>query len=82
MMARSVVDEIAAEIANRQAPLRWFQRVAPEHVATLAEIREGWLAGKFGGKRRPAARIISKWLSDHGIAQVGEQGVEEWLQRA
>lgn len=82
MMARSVVDEIAEEIANRRPPLRWFERVAPEHVATLAEIREGWLAGRFGTKRRPAAKIISRWLNEHDIAQVGEQGVEEWLQRA
>lgn len=82
MQQRSVLDEVVDELAQRASPKRWHHRVAPEHAGTLAELREAWLAGRLGKARRPAARVISKILKARGIATVGEQGVEEWLERA
>lgn len=79
---RSVLDEVVGELAERSGPRRWFHRVAPEHLETLKELREAWLAGRLGKARRPAARVIARILKARGIATVGEQGVEEWLERA
>lgn len=79
---KSVLDEVVGELAERSIRKRWFNNVAPEHVETLQELREAWLAGRLGKARRTAARVISKILKARGIATVGEQGIEEWLERA
>lgn len=77
----SVLDEVLGNLAKPRA-LTWHERVAPEHAATLREIREAWASGRLGNKKTTAARAISKTLSDRGIARVGPQGVIAWLERA
>jgi hypothetical protein len=77
----SVVDDVLANIARR-APQAWYELIAPEHAGTVREIRDAWAAGKLGAKKYPAARGISKYLSDQGIAKVGPQGVLRWLEKA
>jgi|LakMenEpi03Aug12_release.lakeMendotaPanAssembly.Ray.scaffolds.fasta_scaffold1060891_2 hypothetical protein len=75
-----IIAEIAAAVPQRQF-LRWHQRVAPEHAATLAAIREAYFAGKFGKARRPAVEAIVKVLAARGIANVGRNGIETWLSK-
>ena len=79
--AANVVDEVLGNLAKPK-PLAWHERVAPEHAATLCEIREAWASGRLGTKKITAARAIAKTLNDRGIAKVGPQGVIAWLDRA
>lgn len=79
--AASVVDEVLGNLAKPK-PLAWHERIAPEHAATLRDIREAWASGRLGNKKITAARAISKTLTDRGIARVGPQGVIAWLERA
>jgi hypothetical protein len=74
----SLLDEIRANLPSGKFP-RWFDRVAPEHQATLAEIRRAYKAGELGTGKKPVARAVSKYLADHGIATVGHHGVQQWL---
>lgn len=79
---KSVLDEVLVQLAASPPQLRWFHRVAPEHMDDIEELRRAWLDGRLGKKRRTAARAISKILQARGIATVGVQGIEEWLARA
>ena len=76
--AKSLLAEIKANIPSGKV-LRWYERVAPEHQETLAEIRRAYAAGEFGPSKRPVSKAISKYLNDHGISTVGHNGVELWL---
>lgn len=76
-----VIDEVLGNIAER-LPQAWHQRVAPEHIDTLRQIKEAYLAGRFGKQKKPAADAIAKTLRDRGIANVQHQGVIAWLERA
>jgi hypothetical protein len=78
---RTVVDEVLGNIGS-PLPQCWHERIAPEHVETLREIREAWSSGRLGSKKQTAARAIAKTLNDRGIAKVGPQGVIAWLERA
>jgi hypothetical protein len=78
---KSIVDDVLAQIPAPRAQ-SWDQRIDPEHVDTLREIREAWLTGRLGTKRITAARAIAKTLNAKGIAKVGPQGVLAWLERA
>lgn len=78
--ASSVIDEIAALIPDRVGVGPWWERVDETQAAMLADIHAGWRAGKFGTKKRTAARAISDYLGRHGIT-IGVQGVETWLTR-
>jgi hypothetical protein len=73
-----IVAEIAAAVPQRLS-LRWYQRVAPEHAATLQAIREAYIAGKFGKRKKPVFTAIAAVLNARGIATVGRNGVESWL---
>lgn len=76
----SAVDEIASSIPERQR-LSWEWRVDDEHRETLVEIKAASRDGKFGRHKITAARAISEYLKRHGIAQVGPQGVLQWLEK-
>lgn len=78
----SLLDEVIEQVSSQRTAARWFHAVAPEHLPALAELRQAWLDGRLGAKRRTAARSIAKILNARGIATIGEQGVEEWLERA
>lgn len=75
------IDQIAKSIACHRRNKRWCDHLTGEHAATVARIREAWLAGRLGTKRRTAAREISAYLKSAGIADVGVQGIDQWLQR-
>lgn len=74
-----IVAEIAGQVRTRRH-MRWFQAVAPEHVATLDVIAAAYKAGKFGAKKKPAADAIVAVLQARGIATVGYNGVLQWLE--
>lgn len=78
----SVVDEVAGYIQQAKAPARWHERVAAEHVETLAEIKAAWRAGKLGKSKKGAAVGVSKFLQAKGIASIGHNGVLAWLDEA
>lgn len=75
-----VIGDVMAEIeAAAPKPTRWYERVATEHAAMLAELRQAWADGRLGKSRSRAARSIASVLKARGIASIGEQGVESWL---
>lgn len=76
----AAVLEQLPRVIHGNAP--WYERVAPEHQAELAEIKAAWLAGEFKVPRNTAARFISAELQKRGISPVGRQGVSEWLAKA
>jgi hypothetical protein len=78
--ATSLLSEIKANIPSGKVP-RWYERVAPEHQATLAEIRRAYKAGELGPGKKPVAKGIARYLNDHGISTVGYNGVENWLEQ-
>lgn len=79
---KSAIDEISTMMRQSRAAKRWYERVAPEHVATLHEIREGWRNGKLGTQKVPAVRHIVAYLQSNGIANIGRNGVTAWLDEA
>ena len=74
-----VVARIAASVPRDNHGTRpWWERHYAQHAQLLDAIHAGWYAGTFGSKKRPAAKIISAELAEHGIT-IGEQGVITWL---
>jgi hypothetical protein len=61
---------------------RWHERVAPEHQAELEELKAAWKSGELKVPRNTAARFIAAQLRERGIANIGTQGVSEWLGKA
>lgn len=78
MAKADVVAEIVALLPQR-APQRWHDRVAAEHVATLAQIKAAYHEGRFGTRKKPACETIATWLRERGIADVGYQEILKWL---
>ena len=60
----------------------WYERVAPEHQAELEELKAAWKSGGLKVPRNTAARFIAAQLRERGIANIGTQGVSEWLGKA
>lgn len=77
-----VIDAVVALIPQSSRHLRWHERVSPEHVETIAEIKAAWKSGRLGARRKPAAVGISQYLRANGIANVGHNGVLLWLEEA
>ena len=78
----SLVDAVIESLPTRihgNAP--WYERVAPEHLEELVELKAAWKSGRLSVPRRTAARHISSELRERGISKVGTQGVDEWLAR-
>ncbi len=65
-----------------RSPLAWHERVAPEHLPELAELKAAWKAGELHASKIATARIISAKLQERGIATIGPQGVLAWLEKA
>ena len=76
----SPVSEIASLIPSRAGVRPWWERVDKRVESQLPEILAAWRAGKFGSRRRTAARAIAAWLVRHGV-EIREQGVDTWLRR-
>lgn len=79
--AKGLIAEIKAHIPSGKA-LRWTDRIAPEHRATIAEIRRAYQAGELGSGKKPVARGIATYLNKQGISKVGYHGVLNWLETA
>ena len=71
-----------AMAAVRHGQARWYERVAPEHLAELVAIKAAWRAGELGTRKKTLARDLSTRLRARGISDVGEQGVIAWLNDA
>lgn len=77
----ALADAVRAAVRDvRPGYQPWHKRVAPEHIDELLEVRRQWQAGELGSKLLPVARAISEQLAERGIAQIGAQGVQDWLQ--
>lgn len=75
-----LVEAIKTNLRESRPGFRpWNERVAPEHLDELLEVRRQWRAGELGTQLRPVARLISQELQSRGIATVGIQGVQAWL---
>lgn len=77
---------VAAVIESLPSRVRgtppWYERVAPEHQAELAELKAAWQSGLLPVPRNTAARHIAAQLRERGISNIGTQGVNEWLAKA
>lgn len=78
----SLIDEVAAYIKPAKPPAKWHHKVAPEHAATMAEIKAAWKSGRLGKSKKGAAMGIAKYLTANGIASIGHNGVISWLDEA
>jgi len=63
----------------RHGGKRWHEKLSPEHLEELSQIKTAWLAGELGTRKKTLARTISIKLRERGISDVGEQGVIAWL---
>jgi hypothetical protein len=82
MAKAKLLDEVtkaAATFFHGTPP--WYRRLPAEHEQEVLGLRAAYKAGKIAVPLRTTARIISKLLRERGIATVGEQGVQSWLQR-
>jgi len=77
-LVAAVIESLPTRV-HGNAP--WYERVAPEHLDELAELKAAWKSGRLGVPRMTAARHISAQLRERGISPVGRQGVDEWLAR-
>jgi hypothetical protein len=78
-LVNAVIESLPRRIHGTAA---WYERVAPEHQAELAELKAAWQSGELKVPRNTAARFISAQLRERGISTVGTQGVCEWLAKA
>lgn len=77
-MAKSIVDEVVANMPIRSACLPWWQRLDERQQKIAAEILAAWKAGRLGGKKKPACIGIATTLGRYGV-KIGHQGVRTWL---
>ena len=71
----------SAEELSRRTVAVWEDRVAPEHIQELRDIKAAWRAGQIAGPTSRVAKLISEEMAVRGIAIVGGQGVISWLKR-
>jgi hypothetical protein len=79
----SLLEDLRGAMAQvRHGSKRWYEKIAPEHLAELVAIKAAWRAGELGTRKKTLARTISAKLRERGISDVGEQGVVAWLGEA
>jgi hypothetical protein len=78
-LVAAVIESLPSRV-HGSAP--WYERVAPEHLAELAELKAAWQSGALKVPRNTAARLIAAQLHERGISTIGTQGVNEWLEKA
>lgn len=64
----------------------WFDRLTAEQQAELNEAKISFFRGEIADDRGPMptsrfAEMLSAELAERGIANVGRQGIENWLKR-
>jgi hypothetical protein len=76
----SLLDSLRDSMSQaRHGGKRWHEKLMPEQLAELAEIKTAWLAGELGTRKKTLARAISANLAERGICNVGMYGVIAWL---
>jgi hypothetical protein len=71
------VQQAAATFFQGTPP--WYRRLPAEHEQEVLGLRAAYKDGKIALPLRTTARLISKLLRERGIANIGEQGVQNWL---
>lgn len=78
----SLADAVRANLQTRHPGfLPWHKRLAEEHRENVEDFRRAWLAGEFGSQLEPVARAVAAYLREHGICEIGTQGVRAWLKQ-
>lgn len=75
-----LIAAVRANLVNRKPGFRpWYERIAPEHLAELEELRAEWRAGRLGSQLRPVAVEVVAYMQANRIGDIGVQGVVKWL---
>ena len=81
--AGSLAEAIRVGLADSRPGFKpWYERLTPEQRAEVEAVKAQWLAGQLGKHRKPLAELISRYLKDQQICDVGTQGVIQWLRKA
>lgn len=75
----SIADAIRSAVSPVVRVRPWWQRIPPEVLEELAELKADHHAGRLAGSRTALAKAISDYLTKHEISTIGVQGVTEWL---
>jgi hypothetical protein len=77
----SLLDEVIATASSVfQGTMPWYRKLKPEHQSEVMALKSAWKSGAITHPLRTYARAIAKHLRERGIASIGEQGVQRWLQ--
>jgi hypothetical protein len=72
---------MAAIPTKQPGKIRWDETLPPDVLKELEEIRTLWKSGQLSSPKRTLARAISNQMRERGLARVGPEGVEGWLDR-
>jgi hypothetical protein len=71
---------VRANLTTRKPGIRpWHERLSPEHLAELEELRGEWRVGRLGSQLKPVAVEVVAYLHANQISDIGVQGVIKWL---
>ena len=75
-----LLQAVRANLTTRRPGFRpWYERLSPEHLAELEELRAEWRAGRLGSQLKPVAAEVVTYLHANQISDIGIQGVLKWL---
>ena len=81
--SRSLADAIrAADPPPARRTLCWDERLPPELLAELEEVKREYRAGTLKASKTGLAMTISTQLRLRGLSDVGRQGIEAWLRKS
>ncbi len=76
----ALLQAVRANLTTRKPGSRpWHERLSPEHLAELEELRAEWRAGRLGSQLKPVASEVVAYLHANQISDIGIQGVIKWL---
>lgn len=75
-----LLQAVRSNLVTRRPGFRpWYERLAPEHLTELEELRAEWRAGRLGSHLKPVAVEVVAYMQANGISDIGVQGVIKWL---
>ena len=81
--SRSLADAIRAAVPPpARRTLCWYERLPPELLAELEEVKREYRAGTLKASKTGLAMTISTQLRLRGLSDVGRQGIEAWLRKS